>query len=125
MATWALLGSLWEVLEASTEGISEAAAIRVAYHLAALQPTMAKKLSQKALFWSTVMSLAIASVLLLAGQSLIVTITPDYTLQHMLNNVLGLAALANISMSFAQVSWYVPNDGSLVPYFVSYTVIVF
>ena len=50
MSAWALLGSMWEVLEASTEGIGEAAAIRVAYLLAVGQPEQAKLLSYKVIY---------------------------------------------------------------------------
>ena len=31
VAAWGILGSLWEVFESATEGLSEAACIRVAY----------------------------------------------------------------------------------------------
>ena len=105
VAAWAVLGAIWDVLEASTEGISEAAAIRVAYHLSASQPVMAKKVAHKALFWTVVGSLVLTSILLVSSRHLVVALTVDYTLQHLLNDLLGLAALANLSMAFAQVCW--------------------
>lgn len=105
VATWALFASMWDVLEASTEGISEAAAIRVAYHLSATQPILAKKLAHKALFWTIVQALLYTSVLLLAGRHIIVALTVDYTLQHLLDQLIGLMALANLSMAFAHVCW--------------------
>lgn len=105
VATWAMFASMWDVLEASTEGISEAAAIRVAYHLSATQPILAKKLAHKALFWTIVQALLYTSVLLLAGRHIIVALTVDYTLQHLLDQLIGLMALANLSMAFAHVCW--------------------
>lgn len=105
VAAWAVMGSIWDVLEASTEGTSEAAAVRVAYHLSASQPVMAKKVAHKALFWTVVGSLVLSSILLLSGRHLVVALTVDYTLQHLLNDLLGLMALANLSMAFAQVCW--------------------
>jgi MatE len=105
VATWALMGSIWDILEASTEGISEAAAIRVAFHLSASQPALAKKLSHKAMFWTVVQALILTSILLMVGRNLIVVLTVDYTLQHLLDSLLGLVGLANLSMAFAQVCW--------------------
>lgn len=105
VAAWALFANIWSILEASTEGLSEAAAIRVAYHLSASQPVKAKKAAEKALFWSTVESLIITSVLLLAGRSIVINLTKDITLQHLLDALIPIAALANISMSFAQATW--------------------
>lgn len=105
VAAWAVIGAIWDVLEASTEGISEAAAIRVAYHLSACKHVVAKKVAHKALFWTVVGSLVLTSILLLSGRHLIVALTVDYTLQHLINDLLGLMALANLSMAFAQVCW--------------------
>jgi len=105
VAAWAVFGSIWDVLEASTEGISEAAAIRVAYHLSNSQPITAKKVAYKALFWTVIGALLLSSILLLSGRHLIVALTVDYTLQHLVNDLIGLMALANLSMCFAQVCW--------------------
>ena len=33
VAAWAILGELWDLFEAATEGTGEAAAIRIAHHL--------------------------------------------------------------------------------------------
>lgn len=105
VATWAMFGCLWDLLESATEGISEAAAIRVAFHLSASQPMLAKKLAHKALFWTVVQALILTSILLLGGRHLIVALTVDYTLQHLLDQLIGLMALANLSMAFAHVCW--------------------
>ena len=105
VSAWALLGSMWEVLEASTEGIGEAAAIRVAYLLAVGQPEQAKLLSYKVIYVSVIQSVLVTAFLLVFGKYLAVLLTSDPTLQHLSNNVIALLGLANATMSFAQVSW--------------------
>ena len=105
VGAWAIIASIWDVLQASTEGISEAAAIRIAYHLSASEPGMAKKLARKVLYWTSVVSLSLSAILLLSGRHLIVALTVDYTLQHLLDNQVGLLALANLSLGFGQVCW--------------------
>ena len=52
-----------------------------------------------------VQALILTSILLLAGRNLIVALTVDYTLQHLLDELIGLLALANLSMAFAHVCW--------------------
>ena len=105
MATWCLLGALWDVLEAFTEGIGEAAAIQVAFLLAAAQPERARKLSHSVLYIGLVQSLFITSTLFMGGRRLATLLTTDNTMQHMMNNSMTLLGFANIAMSFSQVGW--------------------
>lgn len=105
MATWCLLGTVWDVLEAFTEGIGEAAAIQVAFLLAAAQPERARKLSFSVLYLGLVQSLLITSALLMSGRHLAMLLTTDNTMQHMVNDAMTLLGFANIAMSFSQVGW--------------------
>jgi len=92
-------------LESATEGISEAAAIRVAYHLGNGDPEMARLSSCKALFVSTVQSLLVTSVLFMGGKNIASLLTADSTLQHLLNDVITNLGLGNVVMTFALTTW--------------------
>lgn len=105
VATWAILGLLWRILETATEGIGEAAAIRVAYHLGMGNPLLAKLSSYKALFVSTVQSFFITSTLFMTGKSIASLLTTDPTLQNLLNNVITYIGFGNAIMSFSLVTW--------------------
>lgn len=105
VAAWGLLESLWDFFEAATSGLSEAASIRVAYHLGKGDVNMAKLSSYKSLFMGVSLSFLITSVLLIMGEDLPKWLTPDETLRSMLNDVIPLIAMANILMVFGMVSW--------------------
>ena len=99
------MGAIWDVLEALTEGIGEAAAIQVAYLLAAAQPERAKKLSHMVIYLAVIQSLLVTSGLYMAGKYLAILLSSDPTIQHMMNNSIALIGLANVTMAFSQVSW--------------------
>ena len=105
VATWALLGTVWDVLEALTEGIGEASAIQIAFLLAAAQPERAKKLSYTVIYLAVIQALMVTSGLYMAGRYLTVLISPDPTIQHLTNESLALIGLANVTMAFSRVSW--------------------
>lgn len=100
-----MLGAVWDVLEAFTEGIGEAAAIQVAFLLAAAQPERARKLSFSILYFGLVQSLLITSALFMGGRHLAMLLTADNTMQHMMNDAMTLLGFANVAMSFSQVGW--------------------
>lgn len=105
VATWGILGSIWELFEASTEGLGEAAAIRVAYHLGKGNPIMARVSSYKSMLLSTLLSVFITSVFFMCGQNLPTWFTSDPTLQHMLNDLIPLVGFGNITMTAGMVCW--------------------
>eukprot|EP00934_Nitzschia_sp_Nitz4_P000334 Nitzschia sp. Nitz4//scaffold2_size372955//136626//139235//NITZ4_000401-RA/size372955-processed-gene-0.411-mRNA-1//1//CDS//3329546712//334//frame0 len=105
VATWALLGAVWDVLEAMTEGIGEAAAIQVAFLLAALQPERARRLANTAIYMAVVEALLVTSALYMSGRHLAVLFTNDRAMQHMFNDTIGFIGIANVTMTFAQISW--------------------
>lgn len=105
VAAWAVLGAVWDILEAMTEGIGEAAATQVAFLLAAWQPDRARKLANTVMYLAVIQSLVVTSALYMGGQYLAVLLTTDPVLQHLINNSIALMGLANVTMAFAQVSW--------------------
>jgi Na+-driven multidrug efflux pump len=105
VVSWVLLCVVWKVLEASNEGIGEAAAVRVAYHLGTEYPNKAKLSAYKAVFVSVVHSLLVACTLFMLGKYLATWLTTDLTLQHMFNDVLALLGLGSVFMSYRMISW--------------------
>jgi Na+-driven multidrug efflux pump len=99
------MGIVWEVFEASTEGIGDAAAIRVSFLLAEGQPAEAKILSNKVAFLAGVEAILATSIFLMAGPNITVSLTTDSTLENLLNDLVGMTGLANVAMAFAQVYW--------------------
>lgn len=100
-----MVGVLWQLLESSTEGFGEAAAVRVAYHLGSGNSALAKHASHKALLVATVQSLFITSILLMAGKNMAKILTPDPVLQTLLSSLILNVALGNFVMNFAMNVW--------------------
>mmetsp|Transcript_26954 Transcript_26954/g.39863 ORF Transcript_26954/g.39863 Transcript_26954/m.39863 type:complete len:863 (+) Transcript_26954:447-3035(+) len=106
VATWAMSGTLWKLLEISTEGFGEAASIRVAYHLGTPgQEPLARLASQKALLVTTLQSLLLSSVLLMAGPQIARLLAPDVTLRKLFNELMTTLALANLVLHAAMTFW--------------------
>ena len=105
VAAWALMGILWEIFEASTEGLGEAAAVRVSLALSESNPEAAKVIAHKSILLCGISSIVITGVFLMTGTKLSVALTQDTTLQHLFNNLVGTTGLANIAMSLSQVYW--------------------
>ena len=105
VAAWAMMGVVWEVFLAFTEGLGEAASVRVSFFLSEGLSVEAKQLAHKVTFLSVVMVLAVASLFLTMGPTIAVVLTKDSALQHLFYQLVGMAGLANVSMTMAQVYW--------------------
>uniref|UniRef100_A0A7S4HIJ4 Protein DETOXIFICATION n=1 Tax=Odontella aurita TaxID=265563 RepID=A0A7S4HIJ4_9STRA len=105
VATWGILGTLWELFEAATEGISEAAAVRTAYHLGKGNHIMARVSSYKSMIVSSLTAVFITSIMFMCGQNLPTWFTSDPTLQHMLNDLIPLVGFGNITMTVGMTCW--------------------
>jgi Na+-driven multidrug efflux pump len=99
------MGIVWEVFEASTEGLGDAASIRISFFLEEGLPAQAKNLSNKVFFLALVEALAVTSIFLMAGPNIAVSLTTDSTLENIFNDLVGITGLANVAMTFAQVYW--------------------
>jgi len=106
VATWALVGLIWKLLESSVEGLGEAASVRIALLLSHYQPILAQRLATKVLYNSIILALLLTcSILYVLGSLIVVSLTIDSTLQIMLNDLLFGVGLATISMIYSQASW--------------------
>jgi Na+-driven multidrug efflux pump len=99
------MGMVWEVFEALTEGIGDAASIRVSMYLAEGQPVTARQLSYRVAFLSFIQSSVVSSAFLMIGPNISVAVTNDDTIENLLNNLVGVTAAANMAMSYAQICW--------------------
>jgi Na+-driven multidrug efflux pump len=105
VATWAVVCAIWRLLEASTEGYGEAAAIRVAYHLGSGNGVMARHSSHKALLVATFQSLLLSSILLMAGRDISRLLTPDPILQTLVSSLISNVAFGGVVMNFSLNVW--------------------
>lgn len=99
------MGVVWEIFVASTSGLGEAGAIRISYYLAENQPKQAKRLSHKVIFLAAIQAFGVGSIFILLGPNIAFVLTPYSVLQNMLSDLVGITALANFSMTFAQIYW--------------------
>lgn len=105
VAAWGLLESLWGFFEAATNGLTEAASIRVAYHLGNGNISKAQLASYKSLFMGVSLSFFITALLFILGEDLATWYTPDKVLQDMLNSCIPMIGVANIFMVYGMIAW--------------------
>jgi len=105
VTTWAVLGNIWEVFEASTNGLGDAAEVRCAYHLGKGRPEMARMSSYKSILLGGLFGILVTSIFLIMGEDLPAWFTEDPTIQQLLTDVIPLVGLGNISMTFGMVCW--------------------
>lgn len=105
VVAWTLLGVIWKILESSTEGIGEGAAVRVAYHLGTGNPNKARLSSYKSCFVAVIQSILVTSTLFMIGKSLTTWLTTDVTLQNLVNDAIPLVGLGNIVMNYSSICW--------------------
>jgi Na+-driven multidrug efflux pump len=105
VATWAMMGVIWEIFETMTEGLGEAASVRVSLYLTEGFPKEARLLSHKVVFLTFLLVLAVISLFLMVGPNLSALLTTDVTIQHLFLDAVGVMGLANVTMTLAQVYW--------------------
>ena len=107
-AAWAILGvTVWEVLTSLTEGLGEAASIRLAFSFGSGRPHVAQTLSRKVLYLALVQGVLVTALLYLLGRLIAAGLSAEPVLQHLLYNALPLLGLANIALSLSQAGWSV------------------
>lgn len=105
VAAWAIMGIIWEIFVALTDGLGEAASVRVSYYLAEGMPSDARHLSNKVSCLAVVLVLFVVSLFLMLGPRIAVLVTADKVIQNLLNQLVGMTCLANSSMTIAQIYW--------------------
>jgi len=105
VATWSLMGVVWEFFEALTAGLGEAGAVRITYYLSENMPEEAKRISHKTIFFSIIQGFVFGSIVLMLGPVLAVALTTNPLLQRQFVDLVGMTVLASFAMAFALVTW--------------------
>ena len=90
-----------------SEGLTDAAEVRVAFRLGTGLPQAAKLCSYKSMYLGAVVSTFATSVLFILSPYLPLWLTPDPTLQQMIYDVIPLLGFGQIIMSVGSVAWSV------------------
>jgi Na+-driven multidrug efflux pump len=99
VATWGLLGTLWDALELITEAVADAGEVRTAFLLGAGRPGQAKLSSFKTLYLGVSASIFITACMFIAGEDIPTWLTNDPTLQRMTAELIPLFGIGNIALS--------------------------
>eukprot|EP00588_Corethron_pennatum_P033366 CAMPEP_0194347102 /NCGR_PEP_ID=MMETSP0171-20130528/105801_1 /TAXON_ID=218684 /ORGANISM="Corethron pennatum, Strain L29A3" /LENGTH=848 /DNA_ID=CAMNT_0039114311 /DNA_START=138 /DNA_END=2684 /DNA_ORIENTATION=+ len=105
VAVWGMLGTVWEVLEATTEGISEAAGIRIALHLGKGRPALAKTSAHKSLYFSMILGFFMTSILYLLSANLPIWFTDVIIIQNLISEVIYLLGSGNLFLVTGMTAW--------------------
>ena len=105
VAAWAILSSIWDMFESSTEGTGEAVAIRIAHHLGHDNPAMAEIATYKSSLLAMIFAFLLTAIFFIAGDNIPVWFTKDATLQNLISQTLPLIGIGNISMTFGMIAW--------------------
>mmetsp|Transcript_11650 Transcript_11650/g.24956 ORF Transcript_11650/g.24956 Transcript_11650/m.24956 type:complete len:723 (-) Transcript_11650:96-2264(-) len=105
VATWGLLGSIWNVFESTTSSIGSAAEVRCAYQFGQGRPALAKLSAYKSMFISVLISIWCTAVFLSVSGDIPGWLTKDETIQKMLVPLFPLIALGQVTMTMGMVAW--------------------
>jgi len=87
VAAWGILGVIWDTFERITSGFADAAEVRIGFRMGAGQPLKAKLAAYKAICMSVMVALVSTVVLAIMAGHLPRWMTPDPTLQKMVNAI--------------------------------------
>ena len=107
VATWAVMGFVWDMFESTTEAIGDASEVRVAYQLGKGRPSMAKVAGYKSMFIALMSSILVSIIFISLKGVLPSWLTSDATIQDMLAEMFPLVALSNVTMTMGMVCWAV------------------
>ena len=105
-----MMGVIWEIFSALAEGLGEAASVLVSFYLTQGLPAEAERVANKVAFFALILVLVVASIFLMAGPNIAVTLSTDSTIQHLFTQMVGLTALAYASMTLAHVYWSLAGE---------------
>ena len=105
VASWLLLGNIWEVFEVTTEAIGDTAEVRVGYHLGRGNPEMAQFSANKTLLWGTCASFFVTVIFFSIGDHVAIWFTTDETIQQMVRMAIPYISIGNVTMTFGMLCW--------------------
>lgn len=105
VATWTVVGAIWEIFEQSPEGIVTATVIRIGYHLAQANPRQAKISAYKSLLACLLWSALLTTVFMLNSTSIVALLTDDEYIKSKLEGTLALIGAGNCAMCIGNLAW--------------------
>jgi Na+-driven multidrug efflux pump len=105
------MGAVWELFEASADGLGGAGAMRISFYLAESLPGEARIISLKVVFLGAIQAFCFSSIFLMIGPNLSVWLTSYSILQNMFYQLVGVTAVANLTMTFALTCWSLVGMG--------------
>eukprot|EP00543_Licmophora_paradoxa_P007576 CAMPEP_0202453496 /NCGR_PEP_ID=MMETSP1360-20130828/11460_1 /ASSEMBLY_ACC=CAM_ASM_000848 /TAXON_ID=515479 /ORGANISM="Licmophora paradoxa, Strain CCMP2313" /LENGTH=743 /DNA_ID=CAMNT_0049072605 /DNA_START=9 /DNA_END=2240 /DNA_ORIENTATION=+ len=105
VTAWSILGTLWETIEALTEGIADAAEVRSSYHLGAGSPEKARISAYKSTLIGIFFACFFTSIFFILGEDIALWLTNDPTLQRFIADLLPLIGIGNITLTAGAVAW--------------------
>ena len=93
VATWAVMGFVWDLFESTTEAAGDASEIRVSYHLGKGHPSKAKLARFKSMLFGAILSILMSVIFIGMTDVLPSMLTRDATIQYMLAELFPLVAL--------------------------------
>jgi len=105
VTAWAILGWLWNIFEASSKAIGDAAEVRIAHHCGNRHPDQARISANKSIVIGFIFSIVLSSILLALGNVIPRWLTSDPVLQKMVRENIPLIGVGNIMMTAGSVCW--------------------
>lgn len=124
VAAWAILSSIWDLFESSSEGCGEAAAIRVAFHLGNGNPRMAKVSANKSILLVVIIASMSTSIFFICSENIPSLFTKDTAIQHEIMKALPLMGVGNLTMATGVIAWYLIGAQNRFAFATTLTIII-
>jgi len=105
VAAWGILESIWDLFEASTEGIASAGSVQLAKHLGHGDIGASKRCAGKTLYISSILSIFITGLYFILGDEFAAIFTDNKYLQEILNSTISIVGIGKVFMNFGMISW--------------------
>jgi len=105
LAVWGMIGTIWELLEATTDGISDAASIRVSLHLGRGMPALAKHSAHKVMYYAVLLGFFTTSILFIVARNIPTWFTEFEVIQNIIYETIPLIGLGNLFLVYGMTAW--------------------
>lgn len=107
VAAWAILGNIWDLFYCISEGVGEAAEIRISLHLGDNHPSLAQLSTYKSLLIGSASAVSVSVFFFGLKDVIPPWFTSDPTLQQLLKELVPFVGVANLTMMFGMNCWFV------------------
>jgi len=107
VAAWAIIGTVWEILNSLTYGIGDAAEITVARHLGQGRGWQAQLSAYKSLYLGMMGSSLLTMVFFFVIPYIPPCFTPNTILQELIEECLPLLGIGYWVMTLGEIAWYI------------------